>query len=45
MNINKNPQFKLDRLAESLRRSWEEVKQIEAEIIESKPAMSFLDEL
>ncbi|MBD5271968.1 MAG: hypothetical protein HDS42_01640 [Bacteroides sp.] len=43
--LNKEQQEKLDGLAASLRRSWEEVKQIETGIIESKSAMSFLDEL
>lgn len=43
--LNKEQQDKLDGLASSLRRSWEEVKQIEAGTIESKSAMSFLDEL
>lgn len=42
--LNKEQQEKLDGLAASLRRSWEEVKQIETGIIESKSAMSFLDE-
>lgn len=42
--LNKEEQEKLDGLAASLRRSWEEVKQIETGIIESKSAMSFLDE-
>ena len=43
--LNKEQQEKLDGLVASLRRSWEEVKQIETGIIESKSAMSFLDEL
>lgn len=42
--LNKEQQEMLDGLAASLRRSWEEVKQIETGIIESKSAMSFLDE-
>ncbi|MDE6408691.1 MAG: hypothetical protein K2K81_00395 [Muribaculaceae bacterium] len=45
MVLNKKQQDKLDRLASSISRSWEEVKQIETGIIESKSAMSFLDEL
>ena len=45
MNINKNSHVKLDRLASSISRSWEEVKQMEAGVIESKSAMSFVDEL
>ncbi|MDE7414428.1 MAG: hypothetical protein K2N05_11685 [Muribaculaceae bacterium] len=43
--LNKGQQERLDNLADSLRRSWSEVKQIEAGMIESKTAMSFLDEL
>lgn len=42
--LNKEQQEMLDGLAASLRRSWEEVKQIGTGIIESKSAMSFLDE-
>ena len=42
--LNKEQQEMLDGLAASLRRSWEEVKQIEAGTIKSKSAMSFLDE-
>ncbi|MBD5183889.1 MAG: hypothetical protein HDS97_03245 [Bacteroidales bacterium] len=42
--LNKEQQEMLDGLAASLRRSWEEVKQIKAGTIKSKSAMSFLDE-
>ena len=43
--LNKAQQDKLDSLANSLRRSWEEVKQIEAGVIESKSAMSFIEDM
>lgn len=43
--FSSSQQKHVDDMAESIRRSWKQVKQMEADEIPVKSAMSFIDEL
>ena len=45
VSLSPRQQRKVDELAESLKRSWEQVKQMEAGVIPVKSAMDFINEL
>lgn len=45
VTFSRNKQHKINKLAESIRRSWNQIKQIQAGELPAKPAMSLIDEL
>lgn len=45
LSLSQQQQQRIDKMAESIKRSWNQVKQMEAGEIPTKSAMAFLDEL
>lgn len=45
LSLSQQQQQRIDKMTESIKRSWNQVKQMEAGEIPTKSAMAFLDEL
>lgn len=45
LTLSRKQQQKVNKLAESIRRSWNQIKQIQAGELPAKPAMTLIDEL